>query len=924
MRPIKLTIQAFGAYVQDKQGNPITIDFTQLGRKGLFLVTGDTGAGKTTIFDAITYALFDKTSGQTRDGAMMRSTYAPDNVRTFVELEFEYNGTTYTIWRSPAQPNPGKKTPLAAEASLKIGTQAPITKLKDVNDKIIEIVGLNFDQYSQIAMIAQGKFRELLLADTKKRSEIFRSIFATGKYLDLQAKLRTDVKELQDKVNIQRSSVVQYIEGAVCQEDKPEASVLANAKQQVSKNQMTVADACAIISGILESDKLEKEAKDKEYNDVGKELETVKLNLQTLQTYSENIKSLGEKRNEKNRLETEVKPGLKSAFDEAQSHQGEIDQLAADIARMNLTMGDYQKLTECSTDILNKGKALGKKRQELGSVSEDKAKLDKKISDADQELSQSTNPDPEIATITARQTAINTEKGQISTIKSQYNNYVAEKGKLPELLEKLQAANKKWEEKNNEYIQQHTLFIASQAGILAQELTEGAPCPVCGSTHHPAPAALEQAALTKEQLDDLQEQLDGFKKAAETASSNHGNQKTMVDATCSSLLENAKPVLGELTIETLPGAIESANERLDSEFNQNKEKLAELNKLSERRKELEKILQDRPKLSELISKESTLEKDKVALESEINGLKERETELRNSLEYETESKAKEALAGKEKAKKTLESNIERANTNLQDYGKKIALIDGSIKQLEELTKQAPAFDQESLNASKTALEGKQTELDKLRQALATTIKTNQTAIDNISKASASLNDLEQELTWKSALSRTANGDLNGKEKVNLEVYVQMAYFDRILERANTRLLTMSSGQYELKRSNTSKGGGQAGLDLDVIDHYNGSTRSVKSLSGGESFMASLSLALGLSDEIQSTSGGIQIDTMFVDEGFGSLDEETLEQAIKALNQLTEGDRLIGIISHVAELRRIDKQIIVTKDRSSFSQVRIQI
>ena len=661
MRPIKLTIQAFGAYVQDKEGNPITIDFTKLGNKGLFLVTGDTGAGKTTIFDAITYALFDKTSGQTRDGAMMRSTYAPDNVKTFVELEFEYKGQTYVIKRSPAQPNPGKKTPLGAEASLQIGNDTPITRLRDVNDKIVEIIGLTFEQYSQIAMIAQGKFRELLLADTKKRSDIFRSIFETGKFLDLQAKLKTDVAALQKDVDLKRSSVVQYIDGAVCLDDKPEASILADAKQKVRNNQMTVADACAIISGILESDRQEKSRKDDEFNIVGEELKAVEAKLQELVTYNNNKNDLDVKRSEKERQETMVKPGLELALSEAKSRQPEIDQLTADIALMNLRMGDYQKLTACSTDIQGKGKTLRGIIQELTLVSNNKSELDKKIKDAENELSQSANPDSEIATITARQSAINHDKDQIGNISRQYKIYLTEQGKLPGLLDKLKAANTAWRNKNQEYTQQHTLFIASQAGILAQELTEGNPCPVCGSTHPPSPAALEMSALTKEQLDALQKHLERLKEAVDSASSNHGSQKVKVDTACNSLLENAKPVLGELTIEELPGAIESANARLDAEFNQNKAKLTELKRLSERRIELEKTIQNRPKLSELTTKEFELSNKKTGLESEINGLMDRETELRKGLEYESESKAKEALAGKEKEKKVLELATDKSD-----------------------------------------------------------------------------------------------------------------------------------------------------------------------------------------------------------------------------------------------------------------------
>ena len=274
----------------------------------------------------------------------------------------------------------------------------------------------------------------------------------------------------------------------------------------------------------------------------------------------------------------------------------------------------------------------------------------------------------------------------------------------------------------------------------------------------------------------------------------------------------------------------------------------------------------------------------------------------------------------------LQKALEQAQKAYQ-MGKATAdTLRGQIQGYQEQLRQAEPIDLELERAKRKTLSVEIARLSEGLTELAARIRCNQTALEHLKEQSGDLEETEKKWTWVRALSNTANGNISGEEKIMLETYVQMTYFDRIIARANTRFMVMSGGQYELKRRIEAENNrSQSGLELDVIDHYNGTERSVNSLSGGETFKASLSLALGLSDEIQSSAGGIRLDTMFVDEGFGSLDEESLQQAMRALSSLTEGNRLVGIISHVAELKeKIDKQIFVTKDRSGGSRAEIRV
>ena len=923
MRPHKLTISAFGPYAGQTE-----IDFDKFGTQGLFLITGDTGAGKTTIFDAITYALFGEASGSSRDDSMFRSTYADPDVPTFVELRFEYGAKLYMVKRSPKQERPKARgtgyTTQNAEASLQIGDEAPITSLKDVNAKLVEILGVNFSQYSQIAMIAQGQFRELLLADTKKRAEIFRSIFKTYGYLSLQKRLQEDANALYGEVQNKRRSAVQYVDGAVCLENSEHAADLMAAKKKVQENEMTISEMIALIKTILsEEQQKEKELKE-EQQVLQNKIDGIQKQLDADKTYKQNKENHDKAVAEKERREKDEKPSLDEKLKEAKSHQPEIDQLSNDISVMSEKMSKYAELSQCEKDIEQNAKDIKANDADSEKADTDHQKLLAGIKEKEKELGDINDQKPgeEKIKVESRIEALGKESQKLKTLKEDIDSYRKELGKLPKLQIKAKDAEKKRENASRQYEEKYHLFIAEQAGYLAEELQEGQPCPVCGSTHHPQLAQKAPEAPTKKELDNLKDGVDKLRELAEKDSMEYSNKISALKSTKDILLPRIKELFVDSEFDSADKKIESKQEAIRVENDTLTKTLETLNKLIERKKTLDADLpNDRKKLEELAQKKNDLVITQKGLTTNKNNLEEKYKNLKKELTYPSEEEAKKALGEKKTKKAELEGAITTAKEKVDEYDKNLAVLTGTINQLADLIKVVPSVNVEEATIQKEALENKKKqEVDPTILALNTNNTINEGIITNVNKALAALSALEEEYRMKKTLSDTANGQLSGKERISLETYVQSAYFERIIQRANTRLMVMSNGQYELRRRTTYSGSAQSGLELNALDHYNGTERDVRSLSGGEQFKASLSLALGLSDEIQESAGGIQLDTMFVDEGFGSLDESSLQQALKALNELTEGNRLIGIISHVADLKKIDRQIIVTKDNLDYSRI----
>lgn len=1312
MKPKKLVISAFGPYADRME-----LDFERLGGGGLYLITGDTGAGKTTIFDAITFALYGEASGEVRKGEMFRSKYAKPEVRTFVELTFTYQGKDYTVKRNPEYLRPKDRgqgmTMEKANAELIFPDERqPVTKISEVTKAVTELLGLDQRQFRQIAMIAQGDFQKLLLAGTADRSEIFRKMFHTEIYQELQNRLREEAKARWKTYDEKKRSISQYLDNVVCPEDarwKKEFDRLKkeNFNGQVMRGMELLAQCIewdeeqlrmlkeeqrALYGEIEKKNQLlgkikerqtrqaekeqkenerklllpEVEEKKKKSEQAEKEagicekleeqireekacLELLRKMKQEQEAMTQLQKELQETAEAKGKLQEEQENAKKELEQQkarkeklsgtevelARTEQKEtyaaeqVQQLSAYCEEIGKTADEEAAKKEEENALCEKIKeteqAAGKAAEEAEKLAgqdkvceklqEEKENVRRKIftlAEAKKQLEKTTDEALQLARqlkqlqreeekLQADRTATAEQMAKRSSAALQQEKFRQERETLENLLKSWEWACKELEEKQSAYrdgIQKRdnlrktyqameSLFLDAQAGILAEKLTEGEPCPVCGAIHHPQPAKRAEHTPDKATLDqkkeelreqeetaagqseaagncsrrvkELREQLTAclLKKMPHEREEKQGNGLTETDKEssfqeenetqrflpmsdslfCQEAVKKAEQLQEEESkqkvrqteyaelektqtrqqenLETLKKAIAGAQadlgraegtqkaleEQLNKEiaeaekepgveevtasaerkgstekkgaaedrdyaetddrnflvgqiekvlsfwenrqkqcgeefaaaqakmkrraecialqkeaessqkkdheqlqrvrsclevlqsdrkrWNEKEEKLLET--LEQQRKEIKsadqfeniaeisftekqflEILTDTEKQLWVRSmqeqrywkeKQETLEKQKrnllaqkeelqriqLEIQAETQKIEQREKTIREKELLEAKRKAEQKalqeriqeketkLAGKEEkellehikgwetqkeqrkaAQKTAKEELDAVQKNLTEVQAALAAIQTLEAADEEADLQGQQLPSETeLQENLEMLSGRKQELDQRYNEQYHAANTNQNVYQAVQTQQSQMQEVEEEYKWVNALADTATGNVTGKRKIDLETYAQMAYFDRILRKANVRFLTMSQGQYELKRQED--GGNiksKAGLELNVIDHYNGTERSVRTLSGGESFQASLSLALGLSDEIQSYAGGIQLDSMFVDEGFGSLDAESLNQAVKALEGLAEGNCLVGIISHVPELKdRIERKIVVTKNRS---------
>ena len=927
MRPIKLTVSAFGPYA-----GKTVLNLDELGANGLYLITGDTGAGKTTIFDAITYALYGEASGDTREVSMFRSKYADAETPTEVELVFSYDGKIYTVKRNPEYERPKTRgeglTKQNAEATLEYPDGRIVTKERDVTRAIEGIMGINRNQFMQISMIAQGDFLKLLHASTDDRIKIFRQIFKTNLYDLLQKKLKQEASELGNQCESERNSIKQYIGGISCDEE----NVLSIDVRKAQTGLLPTDEVAELIDKLIKSDSKEyKELQDaiKKYDS---ELEVVNANLGKIEEH-EKVKASLKKAEEDLEQERERQKTLQTAFDEEASRIPEREKLAGEKAKIEAEYPRYDVFAELGEEIVKSDKLITTQEQ---SLTDDKAQYDEdaEIFEALKKeyegLASAGEGKEKLANSLDKATARQDKLQSASEAFTARDNLRDELKGLQEEYTKAVTAS---EEASRSYEGKNRAFLDEQAGIIAGTLEDGMPCPVCGSTEHPCIAKKSESAPTEEQLKEAKAIAEEARKKAEEASSRCNTAKGKLDTKT----EELEKLVGELWPDLKDGPAEGSTEAEDLLAKEQKSLAEQISKLEKaifseekriaRRDELAKTIPESER--ELNTRKTDISNRDTELQSKKSALAEKKKQYeaeKQSLRFANKKKAEEEAQLLEKQVDEMKRAHDKAQSDLQKSKESISGFESTIKSLKSQLSSGCALDKDEELEKKTDIENKRSEDDAKSKAIHTRIDTNTQALANIRAKSDSLSELEKRYTWMKSLSNTANGNISGKEKIMLETYIQMTYFDRIIDRANTRLMTMSGGQYELKRRREAENNrSQSGLDLDVIDHYNGTERSVKTLSGGESFKASLSLALGLSDEIQASAGGVKLDTMFVDEGFGSLDEESLDQAMRALSGLADGNRLVGIISHVGELKnRIDKQIIVTKDKSGGSRATIVV
>ena len=473
------------------------------------------------------------------------------------------------------------------------------------------------------------------------------------------------------------------------------------------------------------------------------------------------------------------------------------------------------------------------------------------------------------------------------------------------------------------YKEGHKLYLDAQAGILAESLKENMPCPVCGSLSHPKKASKPVDVPTKDELDALQNRISAANKELEMASQTAGKLNGAINEKMESTLTSIKELLGEINMNSATDIAKGSISELQAKIKSINSEIKQLSKNISRKDSIEKILpQSTKKLEELQDNINTISNTVTTYTSDNKAIEERIADLKSKLLFSSKLEADTKIKSNNDTVLKIQKAIELATKRLNECKEKLASANATKV---ELSKQLEGKEEINLENEKNKLyelEGNIKRLRSYKEEIHSRIVNNQSNYKNINLKSDELIEAEKQYAVVKSLSDTANGNITGKDKIMLETYIQMHYFDRIISRANARLVIMTGGQYDLvRRKEAASKMGQSGLD--VIDHYNGTERSVKSLSGGESFKASLALALGLSDEIQSSAGGIQLDTMFIDEGFGSLDEDSLAQAMNALASLASSNKLIGIISHVGELKqKIDKQIIVKKDKTGGSRAEI--
>lgn len=919
MRPLKLTMSAFGPYARKT-----TLDMSGLGDSGIYLITGDTGAGKTTIFDAITFALYGEASGHNRRSGMLRSKYADPETPTEVELTFLYGGKEYYVKRNPEYERPKAKgegvTLKRANAELRYPDGKVKTKLTEVNRAIEEIMGVDRAQFAQIAMIAQGDFLKLLLATTDERKRIFQKLFRTHSYYQLQERLKAEESRLSAEYRVISASVKQYLNGIVCDENYPIADSIESAKS----GECTTEEAVSLIAELVSMDAKKEDELLSESKKISAALIDVVQTLAKAETWDKARASL-DISSSRMKEESKALLILEEALRVEEAKKPKVEELSLLAAAIAAQLPEYTELDEKSKERESVIKGMEACKKNIASMKEKhNALLDavKALSDEKNDL---LSCDKEIAETEAKLLAVRERYEAVEAVERDIFDLEGLEKQLLSDQEKYLACAKLSEEKSEIYKSAFKMYFDEQAGIIAEVLVDGEPCPVCGSTSHPKPAIKAAFAPTKETVEIYKKADDDARNALESAGSEAAKTKGRVEACRAAVSETLRRLFPGIDVKNPLIAMGEAKSELKALSAELETVLAAAKKRALRRAEIEARLPEKQDEADALDKlvrirESELLGDSVT----VTALTERLSVLSAKLRYKNVDEAVMAKNSLSAERSALISAYETAEKAVSEKKTLIAGIQSAIDEAGKLLSSAKEIDTEALKSKEAELKiSERIYLDgqKILHARRTS---NEKALSEIKKRLDEIKELETRLTWVRSLSHTANGSLAGKEKIMLETYIQMTYFDRIIARANTRLMIMSGGQYELKRRREAENNmSHSGLELDVIDHYNGSERSVKTLSGGESFKASLALALGLSDEIQSSAGGIKLDTMFVDEGFGSLDGESLDQAMRALIGLADGNRLVGIISHVSELKdRIDRQIVVKKARSGGSSATV--
>ena len=922
MRPIKLVLSAFGPYA-----SKIELDLSKLGENGVYLITGDTGAGKTTIFDAITFALFGKPSGDIRDVKTLRSEYAKEEIETYVELNFVYHDEEYHIYRRPeytythVQKNGEvKQRSKATDAYLILPNGERIVKPTEVTKQVEQLLGMKRDQFRQIAMIAQGSFLEILNADTKERGKLFEKVFMTSKYSVLMDRLNQMAKESYLALNDAKLRLQQIISDVRVPEILQEQ--YAQTLETFAMND--IQPVYDLLDEIIASSKESTEKLQKQKVQVQNQLQKSRKEETEKTKQLQDFLSLEKLLKEKPAKEEKANLYAERVKNDGEKYHIQIDALKKEQAQIEHELPEYESLTKLSTKLAEIRKQISIISKDLATKTNFKKQLDEDIALKQKEAHTLTDSELSLNKVILKEEEIEKKISTFhhaSMIQSNYQNAV---NALKEKTQLLQESTDRKVILQKQYDDAQISYFANQAGLLALRLTKGEPCPVCGSLEHPRPASYSNKLVTEEEINQYKKKVDQAEKEYQITSKACDDASLKMNALQNELELVLKSVTEEtISFEDVKLFIDEHTVQLRKEQKEILTRIKQLQQQSKRYQELQKqIPQLQQKFTAISEEVNQNEIAQAKLSVEYEQLQKQIQEITTKLKYTSETEAKNRISmitkqilEYQQQINRLESESKLAMDELVYVSAQIDMLKGKVSSsIDEIPNQ-----QKQLKILQTEIENLQVQQEEILKCIHNTEMYESDAQDTKKKIVSESDAYQIKLSRYSSLKELADVAMgNGrssKEKITLQEYVQIAYLDRMIHKANERYLSMSNQQYQLVRSaGTKDKRSHEALDLDVIDFSNGSIRPVSSLSGGESFIASLALALGMSDEIQSQAGGIQIDTMFIDEGFGTLDQDSLNNAIQTLMNLSGENRLVGIISHVKELKeRIHKGIIVTKD-----------
>ena len=919
MKPLKLTMSAFGSYAGKN-----VIDFTGQ-QQGIFLITGDTGAGKTTIFDAITYALYNQTSGGERNGNMMRSQYAQPETETYVELEFLYRGQTYCVRRNPDYKiaktlKNGRireqKVPHSVELTLPDGTVFP-EKKNATDAKIIEILGLTADQFSQIVMIAQGDFLKLLYTKSDERKMIFSKLFRTDIYWKIQENLRRKSMEMDERIQEndrafeqEKSRIIPLPESEELPLDELVERLRERVKDALKEQNLRRANVEELNKKITKYEEINKLFVSLEkIRQTGKELEARQAESKERRQQIENARKADK---------------VLVAEQQNLRQQQAVEQSAQAIAKMTETLADDQEMFETLKTQLQEAEA--KQKREAADTQKKMLALEQSF--PSYEALQNARSEEQ----QAKKVWEDLRKTSEESFHKKEAGIAALKEQQKQQEQVVEQTKKNWEqtslsasESAKHYEHMYEAFLKEQAGILAENLSAGCPCPVCGSTVHPDPAKLSDHAVTELEVEQAKKTRAAAEEKRDLAHAAFETEKTEKQKLAQAVeKEEADFVLAQTIAKQQRKEAEQNYVSLQKIAEQIREKLV-YPSLAEAKKQYaamqkaleaaeQEIAKKRQKVSELAEAMNTLKGQKLA--EEENQKTAKKLAVKTEKEY---AKLLEKSGFISEETYHLAILPERSRSKLEreekEYESQCLRQQSEQKLLEKQVSGKTYTDTTELNEQLKAEKQALKEAEKTYMELHTAYENDRSVLQNCAVYLEKGKKLESEDQVIKSLSKTANGRLSGSAKIDFETYIQRQYFKQIIHEANKRLLTMSNHQFILKLKEEANTGRKTneGLDLSVYSLVTDSERDVKTLSGGESFLAALAMALGLSDIVERSAGAIHPDMMFIDEGFGSLDAQSRQQAIEVLAELAGDSRMVGIISHVTELKeQIDRKLVVSR------------